>query len=306
MRRFKSLSSNYHQLWRNYTSKIPDFTANRYPVKRGNFNTPIEEDIKKFQSILGNNILLDEFDVKSYNIDHFKNLRGQSKIVLKPKSTQQVSQILQYCNQRKIAVCPRGGNTGVVGGSIPVFDEVVISMELMNQVERIDEFSGLLVCQSGCVLEKLDEKVYEKGMCMPLDLGAKGSCQIGGNLSTNAGGLRQLRYGNLHGSVLGLEAVTAEGKILNLMSNFKKDNTGYHLKHLFIGSEGTLGVITRLAIHCPPAPRAINLALIGLDSFDKVLKTFLLAKRDLGEILSGCEMMDSGSLDCGVERYNLV
>lgn len=156
-----------------------------------------------------------------------------------------------------------GGNTGLVGGSVPVFDEIVISTSLMNQIESIDAYSGIVRCQSGAILENLEGAVREQGLCMPLDLGAKGSCHIGGNVSTNAGGLRLLRYGNLHGSVLGLEVVKANGTILDLMSNFKKDNTGYHLKHLFIGSEGTLGFITKVAIGCPSASRAVNIAFLG-------------------------------------------
>jgi FAD/FMN-containing dehydrogenase len=169
-------------------------------------------------------------------------------------------------------------------------------MGLMNKIEQIDEYSGIVRCQSGVVLEKLEATVREKGLCVPLDLGAKGTCHIGGNISTNAGGLRLIRYGNLHGSVLGVEAVMANGQILNLMSNFKKDNTGYHLKHMFIGSEGSLGIVTKLALHCPTAPNAVNLAFVGLENYESVLKTFLLAKKELGEILSSVEMMDENSI----------
>lgn len=175
----------------------------------------------------------------------------------------------------------------------------------MNQIEYIDEYSGILVCQSGCVLEKLDEEAQEKGLCMPLDLGAKGSCLIGGNVSTNAGGIRLIRYGNLHGSVLGVEAVTAEGKILNLMSNFKKDNTGYHLKHLFIGSEGTLGIVTKVAIQCATKPKAVSVAFLGLESYENVLDTFKEAKANLGEILSAVELIDDISLHCSTTVFNL-
>lgn len=127
--------------------------------------------------------------------------------MLKPKTTKEVSAILKYCNMRKLAVCPQGGNTGLVGGSVPVFDEIVLSMELMNKIDLIDDVSGILKCQAGCVLEHLENSVAEKDLRMPIDMGAKGSCQIGGNVATNAGGLRLLRYGNLHGTVLGLEAV---------------------------------------------------------------------------------------------------
>lgn len=192
-----------------------------------------------------------------------------------------------------------------MGGSVPVFDEVIISMNSMNKIESIDEFSGIVTCQSGVVLETLETTVRGKGLCVPLDLGAKGSCHIGGNVSTNAGGLRLIRYGNLHGSVTGVEAVTADGQIMNLMSNFKKDNTGYHLKHLFIGSEGSLGIITRLSIQCPTASKAVNVAFLGLQSYDDVMKTFLLAKRELGEVLSSVEMIDEISLHCSTKVFNL-
>lgn len=164
------------------------------------------------------------------------------------------------------------------------------------------------------MLEKLDEKLRANGLVAPLDLGAKGSCQIGGNVSTNAGGLRLLRYGSLHANVLGIEVVlptlepgsTSKALVMDCMTpGLKKDNTGYDVKHLFIGAEGTLGIITRLAIACPPKPLAVNLAFVGLQSFDQVLKTFHQAKQVLGEILSSCEFMDGESLDCVYENLEL-
>ncbi|XP_025829503.1 D-2-hydroxyglutarate dehydrogenase, mitochondrial-like [Agrilus planipennis] len=167
----------------------------------------------------------------------------------------------------------------------------------MNNIIDIDDASGVLVCQAGCVLEVLDQEVGKQGLMMPLDLGAKGSCHIGGNVSTNAGGLRLVRYGNLQGSVLGLEVVKANGEVLDLLSTLRKDNTGYHLKHLFIGSEGTLGIITKVAIQCPTRPKAYNVAFLGLESFDKLLATMKKCKHQLGEILSSCEMIDAKSLD---------
>lgn len=179
-------------------------------------------------------------------------------------------------------------------------------MNSMNKIEYIDEYSGIVTCQAGVVLENLESAVQEKGLCVPLDLGAKGSCHIGGNVSTNAGGLRLIRYGNLQGSVTGVEAVTADGQVMNLMSNFKKDNTGYHLKHLFIGSEGSLGIITRLSIQCPTASKAVNVAFLGLQSYDDVMKTFLLAKKELGEVLSAVEMIDEMSLSCCTKYFNMT
>lgn len=240
------------------------FTQDRYPIARGRFSSITDSDIKHFESLLGaNRVITDAADIQPHNIDFLQAVRGSSQVLLKPKTTEEVSAILRHCNSAKLAVCPQGGNTGLVGGSVPVFDEIILSTQLMDNIEFIDSVSGILICQAGAVLEKLEEKVNEVGLCMPLDLGAKGSCHIGGNVSTNAGGLRLLRYGNLHGSVLGVEAVKADGTVLDLISNFKKDNTGYHLKHLFIGSEGTLGVVTKVSIACPTASKAVNVAFLG-------------------------------------------
>lgn len=233
-------------------------------MKRGNYATITTDDLKHFESILSaDRCITNPSDIAPHNIDFYKTYRGSSQLLLKPRTAHEVSAILQHCNARKLAVCPQGGNTGLVAGTTPVFDEIVLSMQLMDKIEHVDGTAGILVCQSGCILEKLEGYVSERGLRMPIDLGAKGTCQIGGNVSTNAGGLRVLRYGNLHGSVLGVEAVKADGTILDLMSSFKKDNTGYHLKHLFIGSEGTLGVVTKLAIACPTASKSINVALVG-------------------------------------------
>ncbi|XP_055688988.1 D-2-hydroxyglutarate dehydrogenase, mitochondrial [Lutzomyia longipalpis] len=310
------LSGNSYRLlnwkaWKNIRKfcsnarKVPELTKDRYPVTRGQYAELSSDDISKFEGIVGKGrMIVNPVDVEPHNIDFIGCVRGYSRVVLKPKTTQQVSEILKYCNSRKIAVCPQGGNTGLVGGSVPVFDEVILSTQNMNEIETIDQVSGILVCQSGCILEQLDEKAHENGLCMPLDLGAKGSCHIGGNVSTNAGGLRLLRYGNLHGSVLGVEVVKADGTVLDLMSNFKKDNTGYHLKHLFIGSEGTLGIITKVAIFCPTASKAVNLAFLGVENYENVMKTFLQAKQELGEILSACEMIDAESLKCSTKPFN--
>ncbi|KAF5277755.1 hypothetical protein FQR65_LT03735 [Abscondita terminalis] len=287
-------------LLRHYTSEtLPQLTKDRYPhIKRGNYAVLTQDHIRYFVDLLGQHrVLNDPSDCEIYNIDFIKAVRGYSQCVLKPQTTEEVSKILSFCNEHRLAVCPQGGNTGLVAGSVPVFDEVVLSTALMNNVISIDDISGVLVCEAGCVLEALDDTLAEKGLMMPLDLGAKGSCHIGGNVSTNAGGLRLIRYGNLHGSVLGVEAVKANGQIIDCLSTLKKDNTGYHLKHLFIGSEGTLGVVTKVAIQCPSKPTSLNLAFFGLESFDDILGTFKRAKKELGEILSSCEMIDAQSLD---------
>jgi len=218
--------------------------------------------------------------------------RGQSQLVLKPKSTSEISKIMSYCNTRKLAVVPQGGNTGLVGGSVPVFDEIILNLSSMNSIRSFDPVSGTLTCDAGCILEVVDNYLAERGHIFPLDLGAKGSCHIGGNVATNAGGLRLLRYGSLHGTVLGLEAVLADGTIMDALSILRKDNTGLDLKQLLIGSEGTIGIITAISILCPRKPKATNVAFFGLSSYSQVQKAFITAKEHLSEILSAFEFMD--------------
>ncbi|KAJ3116468.1 hypothetical protein HK100_001057 [Physocladia obscura] len=273
-------------------------TGERLGIRRNaRFSELNDADIDMFRAILSENsataVLTDAADVASFNEDWTRKYRGSSRVVLKPKTAQQVSQILKYANSRSLAVTTQGGNTGLVGGSVPVFDEIVLSTSNMNKILNFDEMAGILTAQAGCILESLDVWLAEKGYIMPLDLGAKGTCQIGGNVATNAGGLRFLRYGSLHGTVLNLEVVKADGTIMNLGQPLRKDNTGYDLKHLFIGSEGTLGVITSISILTPRKPTAVNVAVLALPNFEAVQKTFNLARKSLTEILSAFEFWDA-------------
>ncbi|RXG72720.1 D-2-hydroxyglutarate dehydrogenase, mitochondrial, partial [Armadillidium vulgare] len=278
----------------------------RYLLTRGSFKEVNQDDVNFFKSFMEDHrVITDKEELLGHNIDWLRSMKGSASLLLKPKTTKEVSDILRYCNDKNLAVCPQGGNTGIAGGSVPIFDEIIISTNLMNKVESLDEFSGVVICQAGCVLESLDQYVTQHGLMVPLDLGAKGSCHIGGNVSTNAGGLRLVRYGSLHGSVLGVEAVLASGEIVDCLSTMKKDNTGYSLKHLFIGSEGTLGIVTRVSIHCVTKPQATSVAFLGLDTFEDVLKTFKEARRKLGEILSSCEFIDDISLDSVTSNLNL-
>lgn len=234
-------------------------------------------------------------DLEPFNSDWMRKYKGHTKLVLKPKSTEEVSLILKYCNENMLAVVPQGGNTGLVGGSVPVHDEIVVSLSRMSQIRSFDELSGALVVDAGCILEVADRFLAEKNHIFPLDLGAKGSCQIGGNVATNAGGLRLLRYGSLHGSVLGIEAVLPDGTIMDDLSTLRKNNTGYDLKQLFIGGEGTIGVITGVSVLCSQRSKAVNVAFFGVESFEKVQRAFREAKSQLSEILSAFELMDGQS-----------
>jgi (R)-2-hydroxyglutarate---pyruvate transhydrogenase len=281
------------------------FTADSYPdIKRDSrFSELTPDHVAHFKKLLGSEAAVIDAvsdgataeDLEPFNLDWMRKYRGQCRLVLKPAATGEVSQILKYCNDNMLAVVPQGGNTGLVGGSVPVFDEIVINTSRMNQVRSFDEVSGVLTVDAGAVLEVVDGYLAEKGYVFPLDLAAKGSCHIGGNVATNAGGLRLLRYGSLHGNVLGVEAVLPDGTIVDDLFKLRKNNTGYDIKQLFIGAEGTTGIITGVSILCPQRPKAVNVAFFGLESYEKVQQAFREAKGQLSEILSAFELMDSES-----------
>lgn len=288
------------------TTKTVKFTSETYPgIQRDSkFAQITEEHVNHFKQLLGaESAVIDGVtkdatdDLEPFNGDWMRKYRGHTKLVLKPGSTEEVSKVLKYCNDNLLAVVPQGGNSGLVGGSVPVFDEIVINMSRMNEIRSFDDISGTLVVDTGVILEVADGYLGERGHIFPLDLGAKGSCHIGGNVATNAGGLRLLRYGSLHGSVLGIEAVLPDGTIVDDLSKLRKNNTGYDLKQLFIGAEGTIGIITGISVLCPQRSSATNVAFFGLESYEKVQLAFKEAKGQLSEILSAFELMDSHSQD---------
>ncbi|KAF2728392.1 D-lactate dehydrogenase 2 mitochondrial precursor [Polyplosphaeria fusca] len=285
-------------------AKAITFTSDTYPdiQREPGFSKLTQEHVEHFRELLGTeSAVVDGVskdaseDIEPFNSDWMRKYRGHAKLVLKPQSTEEVSQILKFCNDNKLAVVPQGGNTGLVGGSVPVFDEIVINLQKMDKIRSFDEVSGILVADAGVILEVADNFLAEKNHIFPLDLGAKGSCQIGGNVATNAGGLRLLRYGSLHGNVLGIEAVLPDGTILDDLSTLRKNNTGYDLKQLFIGGEGTIGIITGISILTPQRSPAINVAYFGLASYEKTQQAFREAKGQLSEILSAFELMDGNS-----------
>ncbi|KAK5019893.1 hypothetical protein BJ546DRAFT_975601 [Cryomyces antarcticus] len=283
------------------SAKTIKFTSESYPeLKRDpKFAEITKEHVTFFKDLLGSDsAVIDGLtkdageDIEPFNSDWMRKYRGHTKLVVKPGSTEEVSKVLKYCNDNMLAVVPQGGNTGLVGGSVPVFDEIVINLSRMNNIRFFDEVSGVLVADAGVILEVADNYLAEKSHIFPLDLGAKGSCQIGGNVATNAGGLRLLRYGSMHGNILGIEAVLPDGTIVDDLSKLRKNNTGYDIKQLFIGGEGTIGIITAISILCPQRSPAMNVAYFGLESFEKVQQAFREAKNQLSEILSAFELMD--------------
>ena len=262
-------------------------------------------DVAHFQSILANpdtSVVTDPEELAAVSIDWMKKYKGSAALLLRPANTAEVAAILRYCNERSLAVVPQGGNTGLVGGGVPLFDEIVLSLSRLNRVLAMDTTSGIVTVEAGCILEQLSNYLDPLGYIVPLDLGAKGTCHIGGNIATNAGGLRLVRYGSLHGSVLGLEVVTAEGRVIDMTSNLRKDNTGYDLKQLFIGSEGTLGIITKANILTPRKPASVHVAFLALDSFQAVLDVMVAARSELSDIISAIEFLDRPSLELVVKH----
>jgi FAD/FMN-containing dehydrogenase len=219
--------------------------------------------------------------------------QGRSPAVLRPGSAAEVSAILRLANETKTPIVPQGGNTGLVGGQIPDESgrEIVLSLERLDTIRSVDAEGGSIVAEAGVILERLQDAAAEAGMLFPLSLGAQGSCRIGGNISTNAGGTGVLAYGNTRSLVLGLEVVLPTGEIWNGMRSLLKDNTGYDLKQLFIGAEGTLGIITAAVLKLFPKPRGLCVALAGVPDPAAALKLLGLARQRAGTGLTGFELM---------------
>lgn len=208
-----------------------------------------------------------------------------------PRSTQQVSAILKFCNERRISIQPQGGMTGMAGGGVPIGPCVVISLERMRAIKELDVAAGTITAEAGVVMEAVQNAADAADLFFPLDLGGRGSCQIGGNVSTNAGGNRVLRFGMARDLVLGIEAVLADGTVIDSLRKVMKNNTGYDLRQLFIGSEGTLGVITGVVLRLFPKPRSVCTGICALDDYAGVLELLRSARRGFGAQLTAFEVM---------------
>lgn len=215
----------------------------------------------------------------------------QAKSLLVPRSTAEVSEALRWCAARDQSVITQGGLTGCVAGAESTAQDVVVSLEKMNRILEIDTVGGTAVVEAGAVLQTVQEAVAAAGQYFPLDLGARGSCTIGGNVSTNAGGINVLRYGMMRSLVLGLEAVMADGTVISSLNRMLKNNAGYDVKQLFIGTEGTLGIVTRVVLRLFPRPASRQDALVAMRHFDAVSSLLQRLQRRLGGTLSAFEIM---------------
>lgn len=224
---------------------------------------------------------------------------GCVPLVLRPASTEEVAQIVRICAESGTRIVPQGGNTGLTGASQPHDDmsEVIVSTSRMNKVRAVDTLNDTLTVEAGVVLAEIQRIAADNDRLFPLSLGAEGSCQIGGNLSTNAGGTQVLRYGNTRSLVLGLEVVLPDGRIWNGLRGLRKDNTGYDLKHLFVGGEGTLGIITAAVLRLFPKPTASETAWLAVPSPEASVALLAHMKRRLGEQISGFELMQDTVID---------
>jgi FAD/FMN-containing dehydrogenase len=243
--------------------------------------------------IVGEAHVLHEGDLSAYEQDWRKRARGRALAVVRPGSTEEVAAVVRACAASGTALVPQGGNTGLVVGGIPDGSgtQVVLSLQRLNRVRALDRDNLTVTVEAGCILQHLQQAAQQAGLLFPLSLAAEGSCTIGGNLATNAGGTQVLRYGNARTLCLGLEVVTPQGQVWDGLSGLRKDNTGYDLRDLYIGSEGTLGVITAATLQLYPQPTATLTAWAAVPSLDDAVRLLGLARARLGAGLTGFEVM---------------
>jgi FAD/FMN-containing dehydrogenase len=268
--------------------------------------TPVgPELLAALRALLGpRGLLTDPADMLPFLTDWRGHLTGSAAAVARPSSTEEVAAVVRLCAESGVAIVPQGGNTGLMGGATPYNNHagIVVSLGRMNGIIDIDPVGYTMTVEAGCVLQTLQELAAAHDRLLPLSLGAQGSCTIGGNLSTNAGGAQVLHYGNTRSFVLGLEAVLPSGEIWNGLKALKKDNTGYDLKHLFIGAEGTLGIITKAVIKIWPKPKDIATSWLAVPSPAAAVQLLNDAHIASEETVTSCELMNRTNLD-GVFRH---
>ena len=256
----------------------------------------------RLEDIVGKaHCLTDAADMTAFTTDYRKIYVGRALAVVRPCDTRQVSDVMRYCYEHDIAVVPQGGNTSLLGGAVPVVEQadgpcIVLNLARLNQVVSIDPVNDTMLVQAGVTLNAAREAAEGVQRLFPLRIGSEGSCQIGGNLSTNAGGTAVLRYGNMRDLVLGLEVVLPGGEIWDGLRALRKDNTGYDLKHVFIGSEGTLGIITAAVLKLFPQPRSTSTALLATDGPESAIALLGFLKTRLGSDITAFELISAPAL----------
>ncbi len=261
--------------------------------------------LDRLRHLLGNEQVLVGGDLSAWELDWRRRFQGKALAVVRPADTAQVVAVMRACAAHGASVVPQGGNTGLVGGGVPDASgrQVLISLQRMNRVRGLDNENLTMTVEAGCVLQAVQQAADDAGLMFPLSLAAEGSCTIGGNLATNAGGTQVLRYGNARELCLGLEVVTADGDVWDGLSGLRKDNTGYDLRDLFIGSEGTLGIITAATLKLSPKPAAITTAWVATDTLEQCVALLALARARLGAGLTGFEVMNRFSLELVAQHF---
>ena len=261
--------------------------------------------VHQLTTISGKANVLIEGDLSAYELDWRKRSRGKALAVVRPANTQELAAVVKACVLAGVSIVAQGGNTGLVGGSIPdeSGQQVVLSLQRMNTVRSIDAANLTMTVDAGCILQTLQDTAEKAGFLFPLSLAAEGSCTIGGNLATNAGGTQVVRYGNARDLCLGLEVVTAQGDVWHGLSGLRKDNTGYDLRDLFVGSEGTLGIITAATLKLYPQPAARLTAWAAVPSMQHAVTLLGLAHKHLGAGLTGFEVMGQFALSLVAKHY---
>ena len=267
--------------------------------------TPSAALLAELSAIVGpGHALSDPADQAPYLTEWRGRYRGRAALVLRPGSVASVSAILRACNAARVGVVPQAGNTGLVGGQIPheTGTEIVLSVARLNKVRSLDAAANAITVEAGMTLSAVQSAAQEAGFIFPLSMASEGSCCIGGNLATNAGGVAVLAYGSARAQALGLEAVLADGRIWNGLSSLRKDNTGYDLKNLLIGSEGTLGIITAATLKLHPRPKDVATALVALANLEAVAAFFKLTQSEAGPGLTAFEFMSQRALEFSVKH----
>jgi FAD/FMN-containing dehydrogenase len=256
--------------------------------------------LERIKSVVGPRGWIDDPNEEEPYLTEARRLwRGATRLVVRPASTAEVAEVVRICAETKLAVVPQGGNTGLVAGGVPPedHDNIVLALGRMNRIRAVDSVNFTMTVEAGCILAQLQEAAAEADRLFPLSLGAEGSCQIGGNLSTNAGGIAVLRYGNARELTLGIEVVLPDGRVWDGLRGLRKDNTGYDLKQLFIGGEGTLGIITAATVKLFPRPRETDTAFLALNKVEDVMDLFARARAATADQLTAFELIPRAALD---------